>query len=111
MHPVPPRDGLPPAAREAAHEPAPRALAKTFEQQQVLPVVDVVPNGRVAVVELIASTKTKTGLTIRCELDLNTYPKGIKVRDEEIASLNLKGDKFHPDWNYSIAPRGQVVER
>ena len=65
---------------------------------------------RVAVVELIASTKTKTGLTIRCELDLNTYPKGIKVRDEEIASLNLKGDKFHPDWNYSIAPRGQVVE-
>ena len=66
---------------------------------------------RVAVVELIASTKTKTGLTIRCELDLNTYPKGIKVRDEEVASLNLKGDKFHPDWNYSIAPRGQVVER
>ena len=54
---------------------------------------------RVAVVELIASTKTKTGLTIRCELDLNTYPKGIKVRDEEIASLNLKGDKFHLMFN------------
>ena len=65
---------------------------------------------RLAVVELIANTTTKTGLAVRCELDLNTYPKGIKVRDEEIASLNLKGDKFHPDWNYSIAPRGQVVE-
>src|ERR1700692_2815074 len=35
---------------------------------------------RLAVVELIANTTTKTGLTIRCELDTNTYPKGIKVR-------------------------------
>jgi hypothetical protein len=34
---------------------------------------------RLAVVELIANTTTKTGLTIRCELDTNTYPKGIKV--------------------------------
>jgi hypothetical protein len=21
-----------------------------------------------------------------------------------------KGDKFHPDWNYSVSPRGQIVE-
>ena len=66
---------------------------------------------RVAVVELIANTTTKTGLTIRCELDTNTYPKGIKVPDEEMATLNLKGDEFHPDWNYSISPRDQNVER
>ena len=65
---------------------------------------------RLAVVELIANTTTKTGLTIRCELDTNTYPKGIKVSEEQMAALNLKGDEFHPDWNYAISPRGQIVE-
>jgi hypothetical protein len=65
---------------------------------------------RLAVVELIANTTTKTGLTIRCELDTNTYPKGIKVSEQQMAALNLKGDEFHPDWNYSISPRGQIVE-
>src|SRR6202165_5516539 len=39
---------------------------------------------RLAVVELIASTTTKTGLTVRCELDTRTYPKGIKVSEEEM---------------------------
>src|SRR5271169_512031 len=60
---------------------------------------------RLAVVELIASTTTKTGLTVRCELDTRTYPKGIKVSEEEMASLNIKGDTFHPEWNYTISPR------
>jgi hypothetical protein len=60
---------------------------------------------RLAVVELIASTTTKTGLTVRCELDTRTYPKGIKVSEEEMASLNIKGDAFHPEWNYTISPR------
>jgi len=60
---------------------------------------------RLAVVELIAATTTKTGLTVRCELDTRTYPKGIKVSEEEMASLNIKGDAFHPEWNYTISPR------
>ncbi len=60
---------------------------------------------RLAVVELIASTTTKTGLTVRCELDTRTYPKGIKVSEQEMASLNIKGDAFHPEWNYTISPR------
>jgi Rhodopirellula transposase DDE domain len=60
---------------------------------------------RLAVVELIASTTTKAGLTVRCELDTRTYPKGINVTDEEMASLNIKGDVFHPEWNYTISPR------
>jgi hypothetical protein len=66
---------------------------------------------RLAVVELIANTTTKTGLTVRCELDTNTYAKGIKVSDEEMATLNLKGDDFHPDWNYTISPREQTVKQ
>ena len=57
------------------------------------------------VIELIAKTTTKTGLKIRCELDRNTYPKGIKVSDAEMATLNMTRDSFHPEWNYSISPR------
>ena len=60
---------------------------------------------RLAVVELIAATTTTTGLTVHCELDPRSYPKGIKVTDDEMSSLNITGDKFHPEWNYTIAPR------
>ena len=58
-----------------------------------------------AVVELIAATTTKTGLTVRCELDPNVYAKGVKVSDADMAALNMKADTFHPEWNYTIAPR------
>jgi hypothetical protein len=47
----------------------------------------------------------ETGLTVRCELDENTYAKGVKVSDAEMAALNINGDAFHPEWNYTIAPR------
>ena len=57
---------------------------------------------RLAVVELIAATTTKAGLTVRCVLDENSYPKGVKVTDEELAALNIQKDAFHPEWNYTI---------
>lgn len=60
---------------------------------------------RLAVVELIAATTTKTGLTVRCELDENSYPKAIRVTDAEMASLNIETDHWHPEWNYTIRPR------
>lgn len=60
---------------------------------------------RETVVELIASTTTKTGLTVKCKLDTRDYSKGIKVSDAEMATLNIKGDLFHPEWNYTISPR------
>jgi len=60
---------------------------------------------RLAVVELIAATTTKTGLTVRCELDENSYPKAIRVTDEEMATLNIQTDEWHPEWNYTISPR------
>jgi DDE family transposase len=66
---------------------------------------------REAVVELIASTTTKTGLTVRCELDTRAYPKGIKVSDAEMANLNIKGDAFHPEWNYTISPRVPLLKQ
>ena len=60
---------------------------------------------RLAVVELIAATTTKAGLTVRCELDENSYPKAIKVTDAEMAGLNIETDDWHPEWNYTISPR------
>ena len=56
------------------------------------------------IVDLIAATATKTGLTVRCELDHNRYPKGIAVSDREMATINLTRHDFHGDWNYTIAP-------
>ena len=60
---------------------------------------------RLAVVELIAATTTKTGLKVESALDTRTYQKGIKVTDAEMKSLDILGDIFHPDWNYTIKPR------
>ena len=56
------------------------------------------------VVQLIGNTTTKSGLMIQAELDENTYIKGIIVSDEALEKVNLKEDKFHGEWNYSIAP-------
>ena len=62
-------------------------------------------------IALIAHTTTKKGLSISCELDRNTYPKGIKVSDAEMASLNITRDAFHPEWNYKISPRNPNMMR
>ena len=61
------------------------------------------------IVELIGATTTKTGLKVECALDTSTYEKGIKVSDAEMAALNLTGDDFHPEWNYTIKPRRQLI--
>jgi len=60
---------------------------------------------RVAVVELIAATTTKAGLTVHSALDTRTYQKGIKVSKAQMARLDITGDPFHPEWNYTIKPR------
>jgi hypothetical protein len=58
-----------------------------------------------AVVELIASTTTRTGLMVRAALDTHTYETGIKVSDQQMAQLKIVPDRFHEEWNYFIAPR------
>ena len=60
---------------------------------------------RAAVVELIAATTTKTGLKVESALDTRTYQKGIKVTKAAMKCLDITGDKFHPEWNYTIMPR------
>jgi hypothetical protein len=60
------------------------------------------------IVNLIANTTTRSGLKIRAELDRGKYPTGIKITDAELASLNLKLDNFHGDWNYSVLPARKI---
>jgi Rhodopirellula transposase DDE domain len=59
---------------------------------------------RLAVVELIGATTTKAGLTVKCAIDPRLYQKGVKVSDAQLDAVNLVGDTFHPEWNYSIRP-------
>jgi hypothetical protein len=58
-----------------------------------------------AIVNLIASTTTKTGLIVQAALDTNVYETGIKVSDDELARICLTPCDFHGEWNYTIAPR------
>ena len=46
------------------------------------------------IVQLISATTTKTGLTVRCELDTGRYPSGIAVSDAEMAAINIKRPSF-----------------
>ena len=57
------------------------------------------------IVSLIGTTTTGTGLQVRAALDPNRYPLGVKVSDEQYATINLQPADFHGDWNYSIGPR------
>jgi hypothetical protein len=57
------------------------------------------------IVQLIAATKTETGLKINCAIDEQHYPKGIKVPKTALDNLNITFDDSHPDWNYTIKPQ------
>ncbi len=57
------------------------------------------------IVNLIANTATQQGLLIQAELDAGRYPTGLKVSDKELALVNLIPERFHGDWNYTIAPK------
>jgi hypothetical protein len=56
------------------------------------------------IVNLISRTTTAKGLQLTCRLDRRKYPTGLKVTNEEIKQVNLKQDKFHGEWNYTIRP-------
>ena len=54
------------------------------------------------IVDLISATTTDTGLTVQCELDTNTYQKGIAVTDQEMSQISIIRDEFHGEWNYTL---------
>src|SRR5439155_11349443 len=45
------------------------------------------------IINLIAATTTQTGLRVRCQLDPNAYPVGVKVSDDTMAGINLQRDE------------------
>jgi transposase len=57
------------------------------------------------IINLIAATTTRTGLEVYAQLDERTYPDKIRVPDTELAAVQLEGNTFHPEWNYTIKPR------
>lgn len=56
------------------------------------------------IVNLIAATKTDTGLRVECRLDERTYPKGRRISDSQMEEIHLVPNHFHPEWNYAIHP-------
>ena len=62
------------------------------------------------IINLIGATTTRTGLEVYARLDTGSYPKDLKVPDAELAAVDLTGDPFHPEWNYTIRPTTQPLE-
>jgi len=60
------------------------------------------------IVQTIAATTTRTGLTVHAELDTGSYPTGIKIADDTMTALVETGaltrHAWHPDWNYALNP-------
>ena len=57
------------------------------------------------IVNLIAATTTRTGLTIRSDIDEAEYTTGIKVTDDQMSGLSIRRKGFHGEWNYTFTPR------
>jgi Rhodopirellula transposase DDE domain/Helix-turn-helix of DDE superfamily endonuclease len=54
------------------------------------------------IVETIAATTTRTGLTVHAELDTGSYPAGVRISDQHMAALPITRHDFHGDWNYCL---------
>jgi transposase len=61
------------------------------------------------IVNLIGATTTKTGLRVQSELDTAEYPAGRIVSDSELATIHLRPDTFHGEWNYALLPRNRLL--
>ena len=56
------------------------------------------------IVKLISATTNRKGLKVFAEKSSSSFKSGVKVPDADIDSLNMKKEKFHPEWNYTISP-------
>jgi hypothetical protein len=56
------------------------------------------------VLQTIAATTTRTGLTVHSELDTNTYPTGITITGQQMTTLPITRHDWHGDWNYTLHP-------
>jgi len=59
------------------------------------------------IIELLAATTTRTGLTVRAERDTAAYPLGVKITDKQMRELEKRSitrHDWHGEWNYTIHP-------
>jgi Rhodopirellula transposase DDE domain len=56
------------------------------------------------ILELIAATRTGSGLRVQAELDQGRYPLGVRVSDRELAAVSLQRHDWHGEWNYTVLP-------
>ncbi|MFE5827740.1 ISAzo13 family transposase [Streptomyces erythrochromogenes] len=56
------------------------------------------------IVESIAATTTRTGLSVHAELDPTAYETGIRIGDRQMGALPLSRHDWHGDWNYTLRP-------
>ncbi|SPE53157.1 conserved hypothetical protein [Verrucomicrobia bacterium] len=56
-------------------------------------------------VQLIAGTRTRTGLQVNCALSDTHYATKVKVTDGQMAALDLLKHTVLPAWNYTLFPR------
>jgi len=61
------------------------------------------------ILNLISSTTTTTGLKVNAQIDLNQYPKGIKVTDAQLRMLDISRNEFHGEWNYTVRPQNTLI--
>lgn len=62
------------------------------------------------IINLISSTKTRTGLRVYAMVDKNIYQTGIKISDKEMNQINLHRHQFHGEWNYTIKPQRRALK-
>ena len=89
---------LPPGTSQW-HKIAPRLFSSISQHGRGKPLVS-----HQVMVNLIASTTTPTGLTVRCERETNTSPKGLKITDQVCQQVHSTRDSFHGEWHYTITP-------
>ncbi len=60
------------------------------------------------IVQSIAATTTRSGLSVHAELDTGEYATGIKIPDHQMKTLETSGaltrHDWHPEWNYTLTP-------
>lgn len=61
------------------------------------------------ILNLISSTKTRSGLKVNARIDLNQYTKGIKVSDAQMRMIDISRNEFHGEWNYTINPQSTLI--
>jgi hypothetical protein len=54
------------------------------------------------IIETIAATTTKMGLTVEAVLDEGTYPTKLKVSNAQMKAVPITRQAFHGEWNYCV---------